>query len=779
MDLRYYIGLFSLLLVFMLAGCSSHKKGNKIQVVVIQSFGQSHAVQSQCEQTVYKVFRDEDLDVKIHSIYLNSEDQSRGTLDSRMQMLLDSCSWWKPSVILVYDDVATDALLRANMNIVYDTPVIFAGVNFPDWSLIEKFKNVTGYTSTPEYMKAADMANELFHPQNISFWMNQSEEGQMHIHALLMDLKYGRQIYRICNSERSMHYRLVTEQIFALEPDSTPDAVDYANKHYEAGKPNIVLLNYNQESAKNLLSILSGKIQKNVFITSQRADHSQKFALMASAPTFTTVSEGFGIDEGILGGYFPSAESEWSNSAKLAADVLNGTNISTIPVRMLKKEYWIDYRELSRWHIDMKDLPSNYKIANLPFYIKHRISITWSFWLFLFVVLVCISILVHLYHKEKVRRLAVLKKIKEEEEFRELAMRGSKVYAFNIDKTGMRFDKDFCMIYGGHFQNISIDDFIHFIDKPYWYSFQKDVEMMNIGTLNNGNIRHAPLNLTGKGYEWWEFRFNFSRLNMTISGILFNIQQMKQEEEELRISREKVLESEKMKSVFLASMSHEIRTPLNAIVGFSNLIADDVDSELTMEQKQEFKQQINTNNEMLLKLFNDILDLSQLVGGQMELKKDACDLSQLMLDMFNQYKPLMHEGVEMSIQLPEKATILQTDVKRLTQVIRNIVNNARKFTLKGHILIGYEEGPENGQVSLFIEDTGVGIPKELQEKIFGRFTKLDSFKQGTGIGLAISRSIILQMGGSISLKSELDSGSRFIITLPIVEKEQDFNPIVK
>jgi signal transduction histidine kinase len=387
--------------------------------------------------------------------------------------------------------------------------------------------------------------------------------------------------------------------------------------------------------------------------------------------------------------------------------------------------------------------------------------------------------LVHLYRKEKVRRLAVLKKVKEEEEFRELAMRGSKVYAFNIDKTGMRFDKDFCMVYGSSFQSIPTDDFIHFIDKPYWYSFQKDVEMMNIGTLNNGNIRHAPLNLTGKGYEWWEFRFNFSRLNMTISGILFNIQQMKQEEEELRISREKVLESEKMKSVFLASMSHEIRTPLNAIVGFSNLIADDVDSELTMEQKQEFKQQINTNNEMLLKLFNDILDLSQLVGGQMVLKKDACDLNRLMLDMYNQYKPLMHEGVEMLIKLPEKATLLQTDVKRLTQVISNIVNNARKFTLKGHILIGYEEGPENGQVSLFIEDTGVGIPKELQEKIFGKFTKLDTFKQGTGIGLAISRSIILQMGGSISLRSELNSGSRFIITLPIVEKEQDLNPIVK
>jgi hypothetical protein len=139
--------------------------------------GQSYAVQSQCEPTLYKTFRDEGLDVQIHSVYLNSEEQARGTIDSRMQMLLDSCSWWKPSVILVYDDVATDALLRSNMNIVYDTPVIFAGVNFPDWSLIEKFKNVTGYTSTPEYMKAADMANELFHPQNISFWMNQGEGG--------------------------------------------------------------------------------------------------------------------------------------------------------------------------------------------------------------------------------------------------------------------------------------------------------------------------------------------------------------------------------------------------------------------------------------------------------------------------------------------------------------------------------------------------------------------------------------------------------------------------
>jgi hypothetical protein len=211
-------------------------------------------------------------------------------------------------------------------------------------------------------------------------------------------------------------------------------------------------------------------------------------------------------------------------------------------------------------------------------------------------------------------------------------------------------------------------------------------------------------------------------------------------------------------------MSHEIRTPLNAIVGFSQLLGSNTD--LENEEKTEFSELINKNSVLLLKLINDILDLSRIESGRISFTYEDCNLNQLINDIFNTHKVLMPQNVELRKQVPDNPAIIHTDRLRLTQVITNFINNATKFTSEGYIELKYQYSDDNRSIHISVTDTGKGIPADKIQQVFERFQKLDEFAQGTGLGLAISQSIIKTFNGSIHLESEVGKGSKFTIVLP-------------
>ena len=191
----------------------------------------------------------------------------------------------------------------------------------------------------------------------------------------------------------------------------------------------------------------------------------------------------------------------------------------------------------------------------------------------------------------------------------------------------------------------------------------------------------------------------------------------KQAENELRKAKEKAEESDRLKSAFLANMSHEIRTPLNAIVGFSGLLAVTEN----MEDKEEYINIINSNNDLLLQLINDILDLSRIESGTMDFQFAGHNLPLLMKNVFDSQRLNMPPGVQLVLKLPENSKkYLVTDNVRLQQVVNNLINNAVKFTTQGSITFGYTE-EEPGYTSLFVEDTGKGISEDGLRHIFERF----------------------------------------------------------
>ena len=227
---------------------------------------------------------------------------------------------------------------------------------------------------------------------------------------------------------------------------------------------------------------------------------------------------------------------------------------------------------------------------------------------------------------------------------------------------------------------------------------------------------------------------------------------------------EKAEQANQLKSAFLANMSHEIRTPLNAIIGFSSLIAE---LDLTAEEKEQYANIITTNNELLLKLVNDILDLARIESGGIVFHKESCNLTDLVKTLYKQHLSDVPEGIEFKEKCPDTPICLYSDKERLYQALENILKNAIKFTSAGFIEIGYEYSTNAQDVRLYVQDTGIGISPEDQEAIFERFKKLDDFVQGTGLGLSICQAIVKQLNGRILLQSEKNKGCRISLVFEL------------
>ena len=242
--------------------------------------------------------------------------------------------------------------------------------------------------------------------------------------------------------------------------------------------------------------------------------------------------------------------------------------------------------------------------------------------------------------------------------------------------------------------------------------------------------------------------------------INYDITDLKQIEEMLVNERDRAEASDRLKSAFLANMSHEIRTPLNAIVGFSSLLA----SAENVVEKELYNSLISHNNELLLNLINDIIDLSKIEAGYLELHQNWFNLTELLDKCVAEYARLLPSGVELLTSYPEHDALVELDKLRIKQILNNFLSNALKNTTRGHVEVFYEI--DKHCVRIGVKDTGCGIPQNMLEKIFERFEKVDSFAQGVGLGLSICKSIVDKMNGRIQVYSQLGLGTTFIAELP-------------
>ena len=270
----------------------------------------------------------------------------------------------------------------------------------------------------------------------------------------------------------------------------------------------------------------------------------------------------------------------------------------------------------------------------------------------------------------------------------------------------------------------------------------------NDGLYRNYEVLGKTLELDSQGIPFF------------IVGCVIDNQDQIEIRDSLIKAKEKAENADLLKSTFLANMTHEIRTPLNAIVGFSDLLGVETDPEL----REMYSGLIRSNNELLLRLVNDVLDISKIESGMMTFNNKDVDLLLLMKEVYNTMKLKASEKV--SLVLNEcPAFTYNTDKSRLSQILINLLTNAFKYTTEGFVHFGYQWRGKD--ILFYVSDTGKGICKQEQERIFDRFVQLNGHVQGVGLGLSICKGLVTKMGGKIEVSSQEGKGAVFSFTLPL------------
>ena len=304
-----------------------------------------------------------------------------------------------------------------------------------------------------------------------------------------------------------------------------------------------------------------------------------------------------------------------------------------------------------------------------------------------------------------------------------------------------------------------------FFDEELRAYYKNPENVERVGAMTR-LCKTRPFFHEGREYQWNIFdsvpyRNEAGELTGTY-GLIRNVTPLIEKQEQLRKETERANESGHMKSVFMANMTHEIRTPLNSIVGFSDVLP----MMTTPEEKQEIVKVIMNNCDMLLRLINDILAVSTLDSDGIKIMKQEVDFAKTFDEIcLSLAERVQTPGVEFIKDNPYETLKAKLDPGRIQQVITNFVTNAVKYTQQGHIKVGYRK--EDNGLYIYCEDTGAGIPKEAQQKVFERFVKLNDYVQGTGLGLAISKAIVERCNGRIGVNSEGEGkGSTFWMWVP-------------
>lgn len=467
-------------------------------------------------------------------------------------------------------------------------------------------------------------------------------------------------------------------------------------------------------------------------------------------PAFTLTFTGLG--HWAIGGYVPQYRTLGKDLAQRAVDLQNGTILmKDVKATLLPNYYVFDMHKIKEHEISVQSLPADAEFINKDISVfsqyKYEILLAVTFILLLFLIMLAYSF----YRSNKLKD-------------RLMDLQADNTIIMNNVQASIVFIKpDYTIKWRNNVVFECIPEFgpkncciIKDGVEPYCTNCTV-IKAMNTRQQVEA-VQHC---IVGQYVHVLANPINDSKGEFL--GIVVkkeDITSLKTTEIELRKAKEKAEESDRLKSAFLANMSHEIRTPLNAIVGFSDLLASTEDP----DEREEYVGIINTNNELLLQLINDILDLAKIEAGTLDFVPMNVDINQLLSDIEQTSRIKAKSTVEVLFEDKAAHCIIRTDKNRLSQVITNFLNNAIKFTNEGSIRFGYRI--RENDLHFYVTDTGTGIKEEELNKIFERFVKLNSFVQGTGLGLSICHTIINKLGGEIGVESEYGKGSTFWFTLP-------------
>ena len=740
------------LFFFVLNSCSDREER---RILIVHSYEESYVGYPDFNRLIDKEFRRNGVNADIRIVYLDCEAFQEEPELKYMYHLLDSVSdGWEPEVILVNDDQAAYSLFKCCHPLAKEIPVVFGGVNYPNWELLKEYPNVTGFHDRMDLMKNIRLGAKLF-----------GEDVEL---FTVLDSTYiDRQI------RADVENQLKDEKVTCMVGYSgTPreKRLYYPRKEGYARFSSLsVRIGKKQETA-NFIWTLSKYSIGMCYLQMKRDYTSVNIGNICASPSLTAINEAFGYNEKLLGGYITTFPILAEEEVSAAIRILHGEKPSGIPVRESRKKYVVDWNVMQQRGISKESIPAECTIINIPF--REEYPVAWGTGVVLIIILLSTLFvwLFFLYRREQGRKRRALYELESEKETLALAIEGSDTSAWKLENDHFVFEKEFWISQKMSAKSLGFEELLSFMHPDHWDEVRG--YWKNISKAGKV-VSQVRCDFNEKGYQWWEFRYKTILLpggGYKAAGLLLNIQAIKDREQELEEAR-LLAEKAELKQSFLANMSHEIRTPLNAIVGFSNILA--LDDGVSPEERLEYIGSINKNSDLLLKLINDILELSRIESGYMSFEYEKCFVSELVDSIYMTHQMLISEQLEFIKELDAVQVEVMVDKGRLTQVITNFLNNASKFTKTGYIKLGYRYLSESDRVAIYVEDTGRGIELSEQKMIFSRFYKQDEFSQGAGLGLSICQVIVEKLRGKIELWSEPGKGSRFTVVLPVVKATSD------
>lgn len=781
MDKTYFKSKYVLIFIlslFVFIGGLNYKHWlvtNKLtpkRISLIYSMTKNDIGNKKLEKLLYEEFHRQGIEAIFDKFYIDCtklNEKEEIEYARRYLELLESKS---TDLILTIGDQATYSFLSTRHRLLSSIPVLACNVRFPNEELIEEYdlQKVYVLRDSPDLKRNIDFIKTLY-PHNMEIIYNIDLTYLGHQSFDKLSKVVDRQSVRVLGYQKAFvqesDYEHLTEMIeyFNLTPGLVNDRVKRSGLtislcpfRYIRGASLLVMLEQSKREQKNQAFLLDKLDMMAIPIVTA-----------LNIPSFSCICEGFGENAKIVGGYMATESISAKAIADLATRLLKKEKVGMPKIRDLEKEYVLDWIYFSEFAGDISNVPKDVSIINYPFYDRYRKELYILGGLFVIsFILVTISLL--RTHRRSLIERRNLQMLQEVHKRLSLSVDGGKISLWNIQEGILEFDDNYTQLVGLEQRRFTKEDMIQ-------YTHPDDVQLLSsfYETLHQSpgmqiqRIRFC-FGKEGADYEWYELRCSSlkdARGEIMLAGTMQNIQKLVEHEHQLILAKQ-IAEKAELKQSFLNNMSHEIRTPLNAIVGFTNLLIAEGADEIEPEEKATMLEIINTNNELLLKLVNDVLEISRLDSGNLSFDIKECDITKIVKEIYMTYQTLIQPSLNFLLELDETVSLpANIDSLRFTQVISNFLNNANKFTKEGTITLGGKIDKEHREVCVYVKDTGKGIDDKELMMIFDRFYKTDEFEQGSGLGFSISKVIIERLAGRIEVDSEVGKGSCFSVVLSL------------
>ena len=726
------------------------------------------------EELLRQEFRKQGIEPVFNKFYLdfNTVDPKEGikNMEAYLEIIKD-----KPvALILTVGDQAASALFNTRHRLLSSVPVVACNVHFPDEKLIKEYERRKVYVlrDAPDFQRNIDFIKSLRPQVGIDVIYN-------------IDLTpLGRKSFDLLTrfADRKEMRLLGCGSAFSAEPEykELQEMVEHYNlmparagSHVGKDEITISLCPFRYTKGTSLFVDMekskSGQ-KKEVFLLDKFDQMSLPITKALNIPSFSCIRQGFGEDAKIVGGYMATDEISARTAADFSVRLMNKEKIGMPKIRDMEKEYVLDWTYFSAYaDFDVKNVPEDVRIINYSFYDRYRNELYFLTGLFILAfILVLVSWLrIRRRSREERKNLEMLEEIHKR---LTLSMDGGRVALWDIQGENIEFDENYTRLVGMEQRTFVRTDFLK-------YAYPDDVSLLNslYETLHQStdmHVRRVRFSFNEENYRWYELRcrsLKDAKGRIMLAGVMQDIQLQVEREEQL-IQAKQMAENAELKQSFLNNMSHEIRTPLNAIVGFTNLLVGEGGDEIEPEEKKAMLEIINRNNELLLKLVNDVVEISRLDSGNLDLEIKEWNMTTVVKEIYMAYQALIKPSLQFHLVLDESLSLpVSIDRMRFIQVISNFLNNADKFTRSGSVTLGCSVDKERRKVSVYVQDTGKGIDEKELMMIFDRFYKTDEFEQGSGLGLSICKVIIERLCGHIEVQSEVGKGSRFTVILLLMD----------